>query len=218
MKAIQKFGLIVLGAVLFAWSAMAQPAPANPGEPAGPPSNEWSFSLSAFGYLVPDDLSYGSPTVTADHNWLHLEGRYNYEDQETGSVWAGYNLSAGHELELEVTPMFGVVFGNTTGVAPGYELSLTYKRIELSSEGEYVFDTRSSNDSFFYSWNELVFSPVKWCHAGLVAQRTRAYQTGLDVQRGVSLGLAYRKVDYTTYIFNEGWTDPTVVLALSYKF
>jgi len=25
-------------------------------------------------------------------------------------------------------------------------------------------------------------------------------------------------VDFTTYIFNAGWTDPTVVLALTFKF
>jgi hypothetical protein len=83
---------------------------------------------------LPNDLSYGSPTFAADHDWLHLEGRYNYENQKTGSLWAGYNFSAGHNLVLEAMPMFGVVFGNTTGVAPGYEVSLAYKKIELSSE------------------------------------------------------------------------------------
>jgi len=25
-------------------------------------------------------------------------------------------------------------------------------------------------------------------------------------------------MDFTTYVFNAGWTDPTVVLALSFKF
>jgi len=25
-------------------------------------------------------------------------------------------------------------------------------------------------------------------------------------------------MDFTTYVFNAGWTDPTVVLALSVKF
>jgi len=181
-------------------------------------THPWSFSLSTYGYIVPHDRSYVSPTFTADHEWLHLEARYNYENLETGSLWVGYNLSVGQSLVLEATPMIGGVFGNTTGVAPGYEVSLTYKRFELSTQGEYVFDTKDRTGSFFYNWNELTYSPVDWFRAGLVSQRTRAYHTDLDVQRGLLVGFSYKKIDVTTYIFNAGWTDPTVVLALGFKF
>jgi len=181
-------------------------------------AKQWLFSLSAFGYLVPHDQSYGSPIFTADHRWLHLEARYNYEGQETGSLWAGYNLSVGDRLVFEATPMLGAVFGNTTGIAPGCELALSYKKVELSTESEYVYDPSDSKNSFFYSWNELVYSPTDWFHAGLVAQRTRAYHTPLDVQRGFSVGFSHKNLDFTTYVFNAGWTDPTVVLALSFTF
>ena len=181
-------------------------------------AREWSFSLAIAGYLIPQDQSYGSPTFAADRRWLHLEARYNYENQRTGSLWTGYNLSAGDKLVLDFTPMIGAVFGNMTGVAPGCEFALTYKKVELSSQIEYVFDTADKNGSFLYSWNELVYSPKDWFHAGLVSQRTRAYHTDLDVQRGFSVGIAYKRADFTTYIFNAGWTDPTVVLALSFKF
>ena len=181
-------------------------------------AKQWLFSLSTFGYLVPHDQSYGSPIFTADHRWLHLEARYNYEGQETGSLWAGYNLSVGDRLVFEATPMLGAVFGNTTGVAPGCELALSYKKVELSTESEYVYDPSDSKNSFFYSWNELVYSPTDWFHAGLVAQRTRAYHTPLDVQRGFSVGFSHKNLDFTTYVFNAGWTDPTVVLALSFTF
>ena len=37
--------------------------------------------------------------------------------------------------------MLGGVFGETTGVAPGYKGSLSWWKLELYSEGEYVFDT-----------------------------------------------------------------------------
>ena len=133
-------------------------------------------------------------------------------------MWAGYNLSVGNKLTLELTPMFGTVFGNTTGIAPGYELSLTYRRLALTSDSEYVFDTKNSDDSFLYSWNELVYSATDWLHAGLVAQRTRAYHTSLDVQRGFSVGVARKKMDFTVYTFNAGWTDPTIVLNLGVTF
>jgi hypothetical protein len=181
-------------------------------------THPWSFSLSTYGYIVPHDRSYASPTFTADHGWLHLEARYNYENQETGSLWIGYNLSVGDKLVLEATPMIGGVFGNTTGIAPGYGVSLTYKRFELSTQGEYVFDTKDRTGSFFYVWNELTYSPLGWFRTGLVSQRTRAYHTELDVQRGLLAGFSHKRVDFTIYIFNAGWTDPTVVLALGFKF
>jgi hypothetical protein len=114
--------------------------------------------------------------------------------------------------------MIGGVFGNTTGVAPGYLAALTWKQLELSTEGEYVFDTRHREGNFFYSWMELSYSPVEWFRTGLVAQRTKAYQTGLDVQRGVFIGFSHKKVNFTTYVFNAGWTDPTIVLSLGVHF
>ena len=36
--------------------------------------------------------------------------------------------------------MLGGVFGDTTGIAPGYKGSLSWWKLELYSEGEYVFD------------------------------------------------------------------------------
>ena len=35
--------------------------------------------------------------------------------------------------------MAGAVFGRTNGVAPGLELTLSWKSVELYSENEYVF-------------------------------------------------------------------------------
>jgi len=48
-------------------------------------------------------------------------------------LWVRYNFSVGHKLVFDATPMIGGVFGNTTGVAPGNEASLSYKRMVLAS-------------------------------------------------------------------------------------
>lgn len=180
--------------------------------------NAWSFAAAGYGYIIPDDQSYFSPTFRADRKWAHLEARYNYEDRNTGSLWLGYNVSFGEKLVFEATPMVGGIFGDTTGVAPGYLFTLSHKPISLYSEGEFVFDVKNSNANFFYSWNELTYSPTDWLRVGMVSQRTRAYQTPLDVQRGFFAGLSHGKVDFTTYVFNVGWADPTVVLAIGFKF
>jgi hypothetical protein len=211
--------LAILAVTVLLSQAAAQTTPG--GTPAGlhdSPTDQWSFSLNIAGYIVPDDRSYASPTFSADRRQLHLGARYNYEDKETGSIWVGYNFSVGDQLVLEVTPMIGGVIGNTTGIAPGYLVGLTWKRIELSTEGEYVFDTKDHTGSFFYSWMELTYSPREWCRAGLVAQRTKAYHTDLDIQRGFLVGFSHKRVDFTTYVFNAGWTQPTVVLSLGFNF
>ncbi len=114
--------------------------------------------------------------------------------------------------------MLGAVFGNSAGFAPAYRLTLGYGRLELYSEGEYLFDADDSAENFFYNWVELSYALADWFRAGLAAQRTRAYETGLDVQRGLLAGFSYRKVDFTAYMFNLGWTSPTVVVALGYTF
>ncbi len=180
--------------------------------------NKWSFSASAYAYIVPDDREYVQPTFAADRGWLHLEARYNYEDLETASTWVGYNFGGGEKLAWEFTPMLGGVFGNTTGIAPGYKGSLSWWLLELYSEGEYVIDTGDSSDSFFYNWSELTLAPLDWFRFGLVTQRTRVYENDRDIQRGLLIGFSFRKVDLTTCIFNPDESKPTVVVAMGTSF
>ena len=200
-----------------AGTALAQETPPPAASPKATP-NPWALVLTTSGYIVPGGQSYVSPDFTADRGWLHLEARYNYEALETGSLWAGYDLSAGKKLVLDLTPMVGAVFGNLNGVAPGYLLTLTYKKVQLYSSGEFVFDVQNRGGNFFYNWNQLTYSPLHWLQVGLVSQRTRVYHTSLDVQRGVLAAFTYKKVTFTTNVFNFGWTTPTEVLSLGLNF
>ena len=181
-------------------------------------AKRWSFSTAIYTYIVPDDREYVQPTIIADHDWLHLEARYNYEDLETGSTWVGYNLSGGEKLTWKFTPMLGGVFGNTTGIAPGYKGSLSWWKLTLYSESEYVVDPGDSSESFFYNWSELTLAPLDWFRIGLVTQRTRVYQTGREVQRGVLAGFSYKHFDLATYVFNPDESKPLVVVAFSVSF
>ena len=216
--------IVCVALVLCTCQASGQTATNAPVATNSPPSaiaadaKTWSFSASAYAYLVPDSRDYVQPTITADRTWLHLEARYNYEALDTGSAWVGYNFAGGEKLAWEVTPMLGGVFGDTTGIAPGYKGSLGWWKLELYSEGEYVFDTRDSSGSFFYNWSELTLSPLDWLRFGMVTQRTRAYETDRDIQRGFLVGLSYKKLSFTTYVFNPDESKPTVVLAVGVTF
>ena len=189
-----------------------------PTRPTEPDERAWSFSVSLAGYLVQGSHDYAQPTLSADRDWLHLEARYNYEALETGSAWMGYNFSVGDKVTLDFTPMLGGVFGDLNGVAPGYEFTLSWWKLELYSEAEYVFDLGDSSGKFFYTWSELSLAPVDWLRFGFVVQRTKSYQTELDVQRGLLVGFNDQKVDFTTYLFNPDQDKPTVVLAVGVTF
>src|SRR5262245_30545002 len=121
--------------------------------------HKWSFSASAYTYIVADGPEYVQPTLTADHDWLHLEARYNYEALKTGSAWLGYNFSGGEKLTWELTPMLGGVFGNMTGIAPAYKGSLSWWKLQFYSEGEFAIDFGNTSESFLYNWSELTLSP-----------------------------------------------------------
>ena len=185
---------------------------------SGQPATSWSYSISVFTYLLPDCSVYVQPTITADRRWLHLEARYNYEDLETGSVWVGYNFSVGKKLSLNITPMLGGVLGKTSGIAPGYSTSLGWRWLELYSEGEFVFAIASSTDSFFYNWSEFTVSPTDWLRTGLVMQRTQVYESELDVQRGILVGLSYKRLEVTGYVFNLAVQRPTYALSVRIEF
>ena len=182
------------------------------------PENAWSFSASLYGYLLPEGPDYLQPTVTADRGWLHLEARANYEALNTGSVWMGYTVGGGKKLVWDLTPMIAGVFGGIDGVAPGYRGSLTWGKLGLYSEGEYVIHPADSSENFFYNWSEATVSPVAWFRVGLVTQRTRAYQSDRDIQRGLLIGVERNAWELTGHVFNPDESRPTVVIALRVNF
>jgi hypothetical protein len=210
--------LLGWGLLLAGEDALAQTANATPPPLADAPARAWSFSAAAYTYLLPDETDYVQPAFTADRDKLHFEARYNYEGRNTASAWIGYNLSFGETVTFDLTPMIGAVFGDTNGIAPGYRLSLAWRKLELVSESEYVFDSGGSEDSFFYTWSELAWAPSDWFRLGMVVQRTRAYETELDIQRGFLLGVSWKKASFTTYVFNPDTDRTTVVLGVVLDF
>jgi hypothetical protein len=186
----------------------------------------WKFSFSTLTYLAQHARDYVNPNFTADRDWLHLEARYNYEALKTGSVWIGYNSSSfciGKDLEVRVTPMLGGVFGDITGIAPGYSIEASYKIIKASTQGEYFFDAGNNSQDFFYSWSEFSASlPKADCvRAGLVVERTQASGNS-DVRRGPLVGFNHKckdkEVDLTIYWLAPGSREASFVFAVTVEF
>lgn len=178
---------------------------------------KWDFKADGNFYFLPDEFIF-LPVFTADKDHLHLEMRYNYEDLNTLSTWVGFNFYGGNKLEYFITPMLGLVVGNSDGIAPGLETTLTLGSFEFYSESEYFIDFQESESNFVYTWIDLTYSPLDWLWTGISAQRTRLYQSELDLQRGLILGGGFKNLEMTGYWYNIGTEDNFLLFTLSANF
>jgi hypothetical protein len=180
--------------------------------------SKWSFSTSGYYYFIPNDKNTFTLIGYADHKAWHLEARYNYEDRNTASVFAGLRFETGGKLQFGATPMVGIAFGNTNGVIPALELDATYKIFDFYSESEYLVNFSGKESNFFYVWSELAVSPVDAPRTGISIQRTRLYQTAFDTQRGIFAEYSFWKLTAGTFYFNPFSSENFVILSLSMDF
>jgi len=205
----------ILAAALFAGLAAA---PARAQATTAPARATWSVAGSALYYALPDDENYVQPMVVARRDRLHLEARYNYEDRDTGSLFGGWAFGGGKEFTWEAIPMLGAVIGHTDGVAPGCTITLAWKQLSVYSENEYVVDFADREGDFFYDWSEVTWDPADWIGVGVVTQRTRAYQSDRDLQRGVMARFAKGAFTGAVYWFNPGSEDDFAVVSFGAGF
>jgi hypothetical protein len=194
--------------------AQAPPAPAAAAES----ETSWELGLSGSLYVLPDEEDFVQPTFRADHGVLHLETRYNYEDRDSVSFFAGANFEFGDNLKLALTPMLGGLAGNTEGIIPALEADFTAGIFGAYAEAEYVFDLGDSSSKYFYMWSELSLWPTEWLRAGVVTQRTRVYKTEREIQRGLLLGFSFKRLEGAVYFFNPGSDDHFTVVSLGVSF
>jgi hypothetical protein len=81
-----------------------------------------------------------------------------------------------------------------------------------------VIDVTDVTNSFLYNWSELTFVPSDRFWFGLVTQRTRAYKSDRDIQRGLLVGFSFGRAEIVGHVFNPDETTPTTVIALQFAF
>jgi hypothetical protein len=202
--------LLTVFVLISGMSVLAQDSPAKP-------EKKWNFGADMNAYFYKNDFE-ALPVFRADRNKLHLEARYNYEDLNTFSGWIGYNFSGGNEFEYFITPMIGGVTGQKNGIAPGLEFTFGYKGFELYNEAEYMFDVNANENNFFYTWTDFTYSPKDWLWVGLSSQCTQEVQDKLSFEGGLLVGVGYKSLELTGYVYNPGSDNTFVLLTLSASF
>lgn len=163
-------------------------------------------------YFLPgqDDLSTAVASIDVDSTLF--EWRFNYEARDSGSFWIGHNFDFGDSWELALNPMAGLVAGDLEGAAPGLKAELSWNRINVYSEMEYVFSFDSSEDNFFYAWSEMTYAITDWLSAGIVGNRTRAYDSPVELDRGPTVAMNFGKFTVSCTALN---LDEDVLMIVS---
>ena len=183
------------------------PKPVNPTSQASSSDGQnksWDFNLSISGYFFPNKSAYLQPTLSVDHEWLHLEGRYNNEALQTGSLWVGWNFHWGETLTFSLTPMVGWVFGQVNGAALGLEWSLAWGPVAFNSENEFVLTFADVQQSFFSTWSQLSINPFDWLSVGLALQRNRSHAVHREVYLAPFIGFSFWKIEVAGFWFDPG--------------
>jgi hypothetical protein len=167
----------------------------------GQPPGRWGASAFAF-YALGTDPAFPMAVLAADRGPLHLEARYNYEEQDTFSGWVGWAFTAGSELRIGVGPMVGAVVGELDGVAPGLRLAATWRRFSFYSEMEYVVALGEEGTSFFYNWSQWAWIPRDWLAVGVSVQRLRAVDSSRWVDVGPAAGVSIGRTTLQGFLFN----------------
>jgi hypothetical protein len=175
-------------------------------------ASEWTFDASAFVFDPRRDNAFVSPVLSAGRGTLHLEARWNYEDLDTGSLFLGHTFEFGGSVSGSVAPMIGVVAGATDGLAPGLELEIGWRRFLFSSESEVILDAHDADDNFLFTWLEGTVEAGRGVSLGFAAQRTKAFETGLDLQRGPMLAYAAERGWLGLYWFNPDRSDDQMLV------
>lgn len=189
---------------------VAEPMPAVD----SPATSPWEFAGSAFVVDPPGSEAHATAVLYGQRGPLHLELRYNYEDLDTASFFAGWTFEGGASFAYAATPMLGLVGGRTEGVAPGLVLDLGWRDFAFYSESEYLFDAEDSDDDFFYSWSTLTYGFSEALAAGVVAERTKLVDSEFELQHGLALELAVSRLELGLYSYNLGTNDAYTVVSL----
>ena len=178
----------------------------------------WPKSASLYYYLIPGE--WEPPTVSAytDHKHLHIETRFNYEDINSVSAFAGYNFESDGKVSLTATPIFGIVAGRSNGFLPGFELNVDYLNFNLYSENEYMLAFKGKDDDYFYSWSQLSSSIIKNVRLGLAAQSLRWYKTKFDIQRGFYAEYSTVNFTFDAFYYNPFTTFNFVIVSATFDF
>jgi hypothetical protein len=150
-------------------------------------------------------------------NW-YAQARYNYEDEQTMSVYIGRSFSKQGDFSYNLIPMAGAVAGRFNGGSLGLNTELGYKDFFANSQSQYSFSYKNRYDNFFYTWTDLGYQPLKWLFAGVSLQQTQIYNETGQWEPGVLMGFSFKKWSVPLYAFNPAGDRRYFILGINMEW
>lgn len=145
------------------------------------------------------------PIVTFETpgNW-YTEARYNYEEKNTFSLYAGKKFSGERKrLMYTLTPILGAVAGEFDGGSAGVNTTLELKKLFFSSQSQYTFSAKDPVHDFFFNWSEVGYEVSSWFYLGLSLQHTQMLHSNTALfEHGAVIGFEFGRWTIPIYSFN----------------
>ncbi len=150
-------------------------------------------------------------------NW-YAEARYNYDNYQTFSLYAGKTFARQNAFSYALTPMIGGMTGKMNGGSFGLNTELKYKKFNFSSQSQYSIIAATQNNNFFFSWSELYYQPIHWLYTGVTLQHTRIYNTEAKYEPGILLGFSFDHWSFPVYSFSPYASERYFVLGINWEW
>jgi hypothetical protein len=151
------------------------------------------------------------------NNGIYGEFRYNYEDANTVSLFAGKLFEGGKGIEYSFVPMLGFSSGNFTGASVALNSDIEWKRLYFSSQSQFSIATNKGINNFFFSWSEAGINFSDIFFAGTALQFTYQ-QKRSKVDPGLVAGFDIKNFSIPVYVFNPFNSDNYFIVGLNFEF
>ena len=118
-------------------------------------------------------------------NHWYGECRYNYEADETFSVYAGRTYKNSKMIDYSLSPLVGIVGGKFNGYSFGLNSNIEYKKYSLSSQCQYTISARDRYQNFAYSWTDAGYKVSPFLSVGLSMQQTKTFCSSIYINFGI---------------------------------
>ena len=181
-------------------------------------SAQWKGGIEQYNYFNARTAGNFVPVlhIQSSKNW-YAEMRYNYDNDRTGSLYVGKELSGGHQCSYSITPMIGASIGDFKSVAVANKTELEYKKLFVSIEAQYNQALNKDQSSFFFTWSEAGINFSKCFFTGAAVQYT-LQQGAEDFEPGIIAGVNFKNISIPIYVFSPFRRNTYLVIGLNYEY